>query len=92
MQSNHPTQLSRTRPQRNRRTRPHGQHAARSGGRMVLVVVLVIRSLRLSRHDGVQQQIVAQIPPDSDLSALDSLIEGQVHVVQVSVIQPVFAC
>ncbi|KAJ7807135.1 hypothetical protein B0H14DRAFT_2609942 [Mycena olivaceomarginata] len=49
---------------------------------MVLVVVLVIRSRRLLRHDGPQQQIVAPIPPDADLFALDYLIRRQVHAVQ----------
>ncbi|KAJ7887640.1 hypothetical protein B0H14DRAFT_2562799 [Mycena olivaceomarginata] len=50
---------------------------------MVLVVVLVIRSRRLLRHDGPQQQVVAQIPFDADLFVLDFWIRRQVHAVQI---------
>ncbi|KAF8180257.1 hypothetical protein K438DRAFT_1768491 [Mycena galopus ATCC 62051] len=53
----------------------------------MLFVVLVIWSRRLLRHNGLQQQIVAQIPLDASLSALVSLTRRQVHVVQIPAVE-----
>jgi type IV secretory pathway TrbF-like protein len=65
--------------------------AARSRGRLDLVVVLVADGARISRcmvpvrsptsalHDGVRQ-IAARIPPGADLEALKSQIYGDVSV------------